>query len=644
VRLARIVEAVAGGVLLGFSVWQITRAAGVPVPAAVDVVAASMAAMAGVFVLVDALTSAWLPARIVSWAMTVSARYRAAPLRLGPLRAWNPEALALALLLLADATVAAITGGVPGLALAAVALVGAAYLAWLALAPTTGRDPRVPWWVRLSRLPPRRLRRVLERAAAWMAPRIAPLLRVTPREAVSLAAGHLFLGLLLALAAILSLALIVGVPALLALLLAPVPLAARLAGAIAERRRLDKAARQELPFIATLASLAAQAGLPLEWALERLASPDFPAAPRIREAPSARDLLLGYTAILHSGGDVARYLEGWAGKGLESLRVWLRGFLHAMSGMATVIAGVAGLGMAIGVVAALLPQGSPILILLFSLVVVPASVALGIIIVEAMAPRLLDHYDTRRELAAALTGASLALAVSAALGAPAWAAAGAALAGGLAGLGIVWRLERRIVELEEAGVEEALERIVEARRLGTPLAESLRYAAETVNPVAGEKLLKAWRRARATGSLAGSWQYWRSWLGRAVMRLLAAAEDAGATQPRHILLLAETVREYRRIRREARAELGQARAVALAAPPIIAVMIVFLEYLSGKLVSLPGFIQPVPEVYFAQAKIAVFILALGLGLFASKLADFTIRNTLLTAAAVAASLAVLLAP
>ncbi len=640
-RLARVVEGVAGAALVAYSLYTVVSRTVDLSPAPILY---SLLMTSGALAVADALGGAWLPASLLAFLAEARTRYRAAPFRLGPLRVWNPEGLLLALVFSADVAVAVLEGGPAGLLVAAAGVPGVAYGVYVGLlAPTTSAYPGVPWWVRVSRLVPDRLRSHLEPLARLVGSRVHEVLGLTRGEAEALAVASLFLGLLAGAGAGAAAGVVLSPLAGLVVALAPVvgSPTALLAIAGARRRSIDKMARQELPFLAAAGALASQAGLGLEWALDRLHSRDFPAAGSLDKAGPARDMIVGYRAMVHSGGDAARFLEAWADKGIHMLATWLRGSLNTLSGAASAIAAVAGLGMSIGLVVALLPQGSPFLIPLFALVIVPASVLMGIVAVEALAPRLLDHYDTLREAAAAVTGAAAGLVLAAGMGLPAWAVMGLALAGGLAGLGIAWRLEKRVIDLEEEGLEGALEQLVELRRLGVPIAEALRAASESVNPVAGLRLRRAWAHALTRGSLEGAHAYWKSWLGRAAMRLLALAEDTGATQPRHILLLSRTVQGFRRARREARAELGMSRAVALAAPPILSVMIVFLESLAAKLEEAPVLLQPVPPFYFAQAKAAVFILATGLGILASKLVDFTVRNTLLAAASLAASLAVL---
>lgn len=716
-RLARILEALSSGILLGaaIAVWRSAVPPDVPDFVVVNVtIAAIMLASVATILAADA---AW---GVVSSRITVRLRMMPYTIRLGPLqvRIGNPEALLLSIPFWVAASASLASAA---LALQAPTEVFAAQVGLMLLSvfPATlltvkalTEDPLsvtlrrawaaagaaaagIPWYSRLARITILG-RRPLEsiagrieglRVMEWIEARARQaLLPHTRRElALAIVSGSTA-GALAAAAAAIATAALAGAPHYAAALImvtagALAPPAALLLRIEAARGTRASEAGEEAAWLALAGSSAARAGLGLDYALQHLATPDFPGLTRearelqrriqaLGEDPltalrgvgaghpsqTIGEVVTGYVDLTLSGGDPARYLQDWVRELLHDWRARLQRFANEAAAIAEALIALLALGPIVVIVGGLL-LGAESLKAMQSLVlgVLPAALgAAGILALRSPGRRA--RYDPRipAALAAALGAAGiLAMALTGRLrpGVPLWLQLGVPALAAMAGWQLAWRKQDAEEREEERWLGYILRRIAEAKRLGQPLLQALqqlaaelqgkgaRHASELLSEQAS-LLLHTGRLEPASGS--------RSWLWRASFRALSAIEASGGGTAGDAEQLRRFVESWGQAWRDTRAGLRILVALAAGTPFLATWALDFTkratQTLSEATVRVPliaANLTPPPPGAFELARIGILLSSIGLAFILSRLYHGTFYNMRIPIAATLAAMAAL---
>ncbi len=715
VPAARILEALGSGILLGVAIaaWRRVAPAGVPDFIVVNVaIAVVMLVSVATILAVDALWG------LVSSRIALRLRTMPYTIRLGSrqVRIGNPEALLLsipfwiaafaslasaALALQAPTEVFAAQVGLMLLSAFPASLLTVKALTEDPLSITlrkAGVAPRVargiPWYSRLARVtvlgkkPLEAFAGRLEgsRLAGWLETRSKQaLLPYTRREIALILASASTAGALAAVAAVITFSAWAGPQHYIIIIIILIGVLAPAAGFLAriEAARGSRAseASEEAAWLALAGSSAARAGLGLDYAVDRLASEDFPGLRResleLRRriealgedplsalkgmgaehpSPTLRELLTGYVDLVLSGGDPVRYLGDWVRELLHDWRARLQRFTNEAAALAEALIALLALGPIVVIVGGLL-LGAESVKAMESLVlgVIPASLGLaGILALRSPGRRA--RYDPRipAAFAAVLGGVGiLAMALMGKLrpGIPLWLQLGAPALAAMIGWQLAWRRQDAEEREEEKWLGYILRRIAEAKRLGQPLLAALQSLAAELRGKgarhASELLAEQASLLLHSGKLEPSARA-RSWLWRASFRVLSAIESAGGGTAGDVEQLRRFVESWSQAWRDARANLRILVALVAGVPFVAVWALDFtqramqsLSTIMAKVPLMSASLTPPPPAAFELARIGILLSSLGLAFILSRLYHGTFYNMRIPITATLAAMAAL---
>lgn len=360
---------------------------------------------------------------------------------------------------------------------------------------------------------------------------------------------------------------------------------------------------------------------------------------RTNPNPRMRSLLLGYSSEWRSGGDAARYLERKTDDYLKDTEARWERYVERVSYAGELAVALLFLCPLLVLFAVFLAPGTGEWIAeIFLAFALPLLVTAGVSVIRSSQPKSYDRLEGSPWVAILVGIACAAAAWN--LSAPTWLCLVFGL--GAAGLahGIPVVSQMREIRAHESALPRFLRDETEYQKLGYDLVKgTIKISGENEYNPKFDRLLRYVAKQLGLGHRFSEIRIpTRSWLTRMAFFHLGEVAESGAYQTRSLELLTDFVGGVLRTRRKARTSMHLYRALSMATPLCLALVVGLLVGLLGSLsgftvteVAVPGglpmVLWTVSPLLLALSQATILASAVGIALLASYATDFTLLNT-----------------
>ncbi|RLG76125.1 MAG: hypothetical protein DRO23_01840 [Thermoprotei archaeon] len=353
-----------------------------------------------------------------------------------------------------------------------------------------------------------------------------------------------------------------------------------------------------------------------------------------------QDIIYGYTSLIRSGGDVAKYLEEKTKDLLKELKFKWKIYAERSTDIGESIASMfLMLTLLILIGSIILPSDIGLIIVTLNFLVIPIIAIISLIIIDSLLPEILEF--KRKHLKYPLIAALLSIP-------PAYFAYNTFNSLPLVVLivllsitlinGISYYRERKIAKSIENALPEFLRDLTEYRKMGfTPAQAIIRISWAKKYNKHFDRLLNNMSSHVRMGLGLNKLPKTCSWLFNYVVFILNEIEESGGGSPVILEELTHFVNEVRYIKAEARKSLFIYELIAYLTPVLLTFSLALVLKLASALIeidssystfsSMLGLTFNFDEI-FEQFKITIIEASLTFALLTSKVIDFTLRNTL----------------
>ena len=353
-----------------------------------------------------------------------------------------------------------------------------------------------------------------------------------------------------------------------------------------------------------------------------------------------QDAIYGYTSLIRSGGDVAKYLEEKTKDTLKELRFKWKTYADRCTDLGESIASMfLMLTLLILIGSIILPTDVGLIVTTLNFLIIPITAIASLIIIDSLLPEILElRKEHLRYFAIAFSTSIFTAYLSYIMFKSLVMTVLVFLLSITLINGISYARERKIAKSIEESLPKFLRDLTEYRKMGfTPAQAIIRIAWSKSYNKHFDKILANMSSHVRMGLGLNKMPKTCSWLFNYVVFILNEIEESGGGSPAILEELTHFINEINHIKAEARKSLLLYELIAYITPVLLTLSLALVlkltlalttsETLSTAFSSVLGITFNFNEI-FEQFKITIIEASLTFALLTSKIVDFTLRNTL----------------
>ncbi len=375
---------------------------------------------------------------------------------------------------------------------------------------------------------------------------------------------------------------------------------------------------------------------------------------RQHQSDRFKTYLQGYTSVLKSGGDVARYLDDKTKQFLNWTEFKWKSYADSSSDIGeTIIAIFFALPLLIVSIIFVYPQGTVDVLGLTVAVAVPIFTVAAYLAINKAQPRNYDIIVGSRRLA--LAGGAAAVVALYLLDQPIWVvfAVGIGASATLYGWSTIFQVQE--VRKSEEALPQFLRDITEYKKIGYDITKAVQRLARerSYNPIFDRILLDISRQLDIGSRMKEVLVKTRSWLTRIVFFTIGEIVETGGGTPELLESITDFTQRIVIVKKETRSHMRIYEALAYITPVGLAITIALLQFMMKQFTGVvttgeqAGFLTgftTFPPLFLDVTKLLIIEAAAAVSFLAAKAIDFTSQNTIrLTVGVIIAVAAILTA-